>query len=138
MAEMADDERFTVVDTPLPPLKGIVRHARGDDRGFLARLYSADTWRALGFTAPIVEINHTLTRRQGTLRGMHYQAAPSAEDKFVSVIRGSVYDVAIDLRAGSVTRGQWHGETLSVGNGRALLIPRDLRMGSKRWKTIAS
>ncbi|UZK65056.1 dTDP-4-dehydrorhamnose 3,5-epimerase [Sphingomonas sp. M1-B02] len=128
MAETRDG-RFLITVTNLPPLAVVERRQRGDDRGFLSRLYSIEAWEELGFTDRIVDVNHTLTRQRGTLRGMHYQTAPSAEDKFVSVIRGSVFDVALDLRRGSTTLGHWHGETLSAENRRAMLIPKGFAHG---------
>lgn len=128
MTEMQDG-RFRIHPTAVPPLTVVERRQRGDDRGFLARLYARESWRDLGFTDPIVDINHTLTRQRGTVRGMHYQTAPSAEDKFVMAIRGSIYDVAVDLRRGSPTLGQWHGETLSADNARAMLIPKGFAHG---------
>jgi dTDP-4-dehydrorhamnose 3,5-epimerase len=123
------DGRFVVTETALSPLAVIERRLRGDDRGFLSRLYSAAIWRDLGFADRIIDINHTLTRHRGTIRGMHYQVAASAEDKFVMVMRGSVFDVAVDLRRGSPTLAQWHGETLSADNRRAMLIPKGFAHG---------
>lgn len=126
---MIEDDRFRILPTALHPLVVVERQRRGDDRGFLSRLYDAAVWQRLGLGDPIVEINHTLTRHRGTVRGMHFQTAPAAEDKFVTVLRGSVFDVAVDLRRGSTTFGQWHGETLSAHNDRAMLIPKGFAHG---------
>jgi len=122
-------DRFTPQATPLAGLTLVERHRIGDDRGFLSRLYCADALAAIGFDAPIAQINHTLTRRQGAIRGMHFQHPPHAEDKFVSVLRGAVFDVAIDLRAGSTTFLQWHGAELSADNARSLFIPKGFAHG---------
>lgn len=128
---MADtsDGRFAVTPTALNSLLVVERRPRGDERGSLSRLYSAEIWRELGLGDRVVEINHTSTRHRGTVRGMHFQTAPSAEDKFVTVLRGCVFDVAVDLRQGSPTLRHWHGETLSAQNRRAMLIPKGFAHG---------
>lgn len=122
-------ERFTVHNTPLAGLQCVTRTRLGDERGFLSRLYCADALAAAGFDRPIVQINHTLTRRRGAIRGLHFQMPPHAEDKFVSVLGGAIFDVAVDLRAGSPTLLGWHGETLSAENGRSLFIPAGFAHG---------
>lgn len=114
---------------PLEGLKRITRVKRGDVRGFLARVFCADELRKAGFNKPIAQVNHTATALRGTVRGLHLQLAPHAEMKLVSCIRGTVFDVAVDLRAGSFTRLSWHGEILSAENGAALLIPEGFAHG---------
>jgi len=121
--------RFTLTDLPLPGLKLIERQRLGDSRGFLARLFCAEELAAAGWHKPIAQINHTFTALQGTVRGMHYQTPPHAEMKLVSCIRGEIRDVALDLRADSPTYLQWHAETLSADNRRALLIPEGFAHG---------
>ncbi len=123
------EPRFAVADTPLAGLKVVTRSAIGDERGFLSRLYSDDELAATGFVAPILQINQTLTRTAGSIRGLHFQRAPFAEDKFVSVLKGEVLDVAVDLREGSPTFLQWHGERLSQDNRRSLFIPKGFAHG---------
>jgi len=118
-----------VIDTPLAGLKVVQRHPRGDARGFLARLFDAGDLRACGWERAIEQVNHTYTAQAGTIRGMHYQLPPHAEMKLVSCIRGALWDVAVDLRAGSPTFLQWHAERLSADNGRALLIPEGYAHG---------
>jgi dTDP-4-dehydrorhamnose 3,5-epimerase len=115
--------RFTVTELTLVGLKIVERQRLGDTRGFLSRLFCAEELRAAGWNQPVVQINHTYTAHCGTVRGMHFQYPPHAETKLISCIRGEVWDVAIDLRAGSRTFLQWHAEHLSAANGRALLIP---------------
>ncbi len=115
--------RFRISDTPLAGLRLVQRLPLGDERGFLARVFCSQDLRAAGWTAPIAQVNHTLTRRQGTVRGLHFQHPPHAEMKLVSCLRGEVWDVAVDLRAGSSTFLQWHAARLSADNGQALLIP---------------
>ncbi|WP_217429676.1 dTDP-4-dehydrorhamnose 3,5-epimerase family protein [Sphingomonas bacterium] len=118
-----------MADTPLAGLKLVTRAMRGDERGFLSRLYCADELAGAGFDRPIAQINQTLTRAPGLIRGMHFQHAPHAEDKFVSVLRGEVLDVAVDLRAGSPTFLRWHAERLSAENRRSFFIPRGFAHG---------
>lgn len=118
-----------VIATPLDGLKIVQRHPRGDARGFLARLFDAADLAACGWVGAIAQVNHTYTAQSGTIRGMHYQLPPYAEMKLVSCIRGAVWDVAVDLRAGSPTFLQWHAERLSADNGRALLIPEGFAHG---------
>lgn len=121
--------RFAILDLPPAGLKCVIRQRLGDDRGFLSRLFCAGELALAGLKKPIVQINQTYTAREGTVRGMHYQLKPHAEMKLVSCIRGAVFDVAVDLRAGSPTFLQWHAETLSADNRRALLIPEGFAHG---------
>jgi dTDP-4-dehydrorhamnose 3,5-epimerase len=113
----------------LQGLTVVERQAFADHRGFLSRVFCAEEFAEIGFTLPIAQINHTLTRQSGALRGLHFQHPPHAEDKFVSCLRGQVLDVAVDLRAGSATFLKWHGEILSEGNRRSLLIPQGFAHG---------
>ena len=121
--------RLSISDLPLAGLKSIERQRMGDARGFLTRLFCADELRAAGWAAPVAQINHTVTARRGTVRGMHFQHPPHAEMKLVSCIRGEVWDVAVDIRAGSKTLLRWHAELLSADNNRALLIPEGFAHG---------
>lgn len=121
--------RFTVTDLPLAGLKRVVRQCLGDSRGFLSRLYCADELRAAGWERPVAQINHTQTARLGTVRGLHFQHKPHAEMKLVTCLQGAVWDVAVDLRAGSPTFLQWHAERLSADNATALLIPTGFAHG---------
>lgn len=127
--------RFAVADLPLAGLKLVARQRLGDSRGFLSRLFCADELAAAGWVKPIVQVNHTYTAKRGTVRGMHFQRPPHAEMKLVSCIRGEVWDVAVDVRAGSPTFLQWHAERLSAENGRALLIPEGFAHG---FQTLSS
>ncbi len=122
-------KRFTVTDLALDGLKLVERQRLGDARGFLSRLFCAEELGAVGWNRPVAQINHTYTARCGAVRGMHFQAPPDAEMKLVSCIRGEVWDVAIDLRAGSRTFLHWRAERLAAENGRALLIPEGFAHG---------
>lgn len=115
--------------TPLGGLVVVERPRIADHRGFFSRFFCADTLVEAGFDLPVAQINHTLTRTRGALRGMHYQHPPHAEVKMVSCLRGEVFDVAVDLRADSPTFLHWHGELLSGVNQRSLLIPRGFAHG---------
>ena len=121
--------RFTILDTPIDDLKIVERQQLGDNRGFLARLFCVEELAAAGWHKPIAQINQTLTQKQGTIRGLHFQNAPYAEMKLVTCVRGAIWDVAVDLRAGSPTFLQWHAEELSAANHRALLIPEGFAHG---------
>ena len=121
--------RFSITDLPLAALKRVERQRLGDSRGFLARLFCADELAAADWTKPVAQINHTRTAKRGTVRGLHLQRPPHAEMKLVSCIRGEVWDVAVDVRAGSPTFLRWHAEHLSAENGRALLIPEGFAHG---------
>lgn len=121
--------RLGIMDTPLAGLRLVQRQRLGDSRGFLSRLFCAQELAAAGWSKPIAQINHTFTARQGTLRGLHFQNAPHAEMKLVSCLHGSVWDVAVDLRAGSPTFGHWHAEHLTADNACALLIPAGFAHG---------
>jgi len=121
--------RFEVHDTPLAGLRRVDRRLLGDARGYLARMYCAEELGEAGWPGPVAQVNHTFTAERGTVRGLHFQRAPHAEAKLVSCLAGEVWDVAVDLRAGSPTFGRWHGERLSAANGRALLIPAGFAHG---------
>lgn len=121
--------RFDLLATPLEGLVVVQRQRIEDARGFLSRLYCADELAAAGFALPVAQINHTLTRRRGAVRGLHFQHPPHAEAKLVSCLRGEVFDVAVDLRRGSPTFLHWHAEVLSPANLKALFIPQGFAHG---------
>ena len=120
---------FAEIPTPLAGLVLVQRKRLEDLRGFFSRLFCADELSAVGFTLPIAQINQTLTRKRGAVRGLHFQRPPHAEDKFVSCLRGEVFDVAVDLRRGSPTFLQWHAEVLSADNLKSLFIPQGFAHG---------
>ena len=122
-------DRFRSGDPGLDGLTLVERLPREDSRGWLERLFCAETFRSIGFGTSVSQINRTHTKQRGTLRGMHFQYPPSAEIKFVSCLHGEVFDVALDLRTGSPTFLHWHGEILSEKNRRSLLIPHGFAHG---------
>jgi dTDP-4-dehydrorhamnose 3,5-epimerase len=94
-----------------------------DDRGYFNRAFCAKEFAAAGLLTHFVQANMAGSVSQGTLRGMHYQVAPHEETKLFRCIRGSVYDVVLDVRAGSKTFGQWAGVELSAANRSMLYVP---------------
>jgi dTDP-4-dehydrorhamnose 3,5-epimerase len=121
--------RSEFLSTPLPGVVAVKRLPIADSRGFLARIFCGDEFRHLGLTKPIVQINHSFTRRRGVVRGMHFQHPPHAEAKIVACLHGEVFDVAVDLRADSPTFLRWHGEILSAANGMSLYVAEGFAHG---------
>lgn len=121
--------RFDFIPTRLPDLKLVQRKAIEDHRGFLSRFYCVEEFAAAGISKLVAQINHTLTRKKGAVRGLHFQHPPHAETKFVSCLKGEIFDVAVDLRKGSPTFLQWHGEILSAANRKSLMIPEGYAHG---------
>jgi dTDP-4-dehydrorhamnose 3,5-epimerase len=123
-------KRFDIVDTLIPNLQIMQRKPISDSRGYLERLFCSEELQMLtAGNKPIVQINHTSTASRGTVRGMHFQHPPHAETKFVSCLRGAVFDVAVDLRKGSPTFLCWHAELLSADNYKTLVIPEGFAHG---------
>ena len=105
----------------------VTRH--GDARGFFAETYNQKAYSRAGIETIFVQDNHSVSEFSGTVRGLHYQSPPHAQAKLVRCGRGSLFDVAVDIRTGSPTYGQWHGEVLSSENGRQLYIPAGFAHG---------
>lgn len=123
------NDRFDILETSLQGLQLIRRKPLGDSRGYLERMFCQSDLAEQLKGRSIVQINHTLTVKKGTLRGMHFQYQPFAETKFVMCLKGEVYDVAVDVRAGSPTFLHWHGEILNAANQKTLLIPEGFAHG---------
>lgn len=100
-----------------------------DGRGFFMESYNERVMEELGFRFRFVQDNHSLSVAAGTIRGLHYQEEPMAQTKLVRVIRGAIYDVAVDLRKDSPTFGNWVGVILSAENYRQILIPKGFAHG---------
>jgi dTDP-4-dehydrorhamnose 3,5-epimerase len=118
-----------LLETPLPGAFVIELDPIEDQRGWFARTFDRDEFAARGLNPEVVQCNASFNRRAGTLRGLHYQAEPHGESKLVRCVRGAIFDVAVDLRAGSPTYRGWHGVELSAGNGRGFYIPAGLAHG---------
>lgn len=108
----------------LPALPQLIHPRRhGDARGWFTETYNRDTFAALGITCTFVQDNHSLSAHAFTLRGLHFQTPPRAQDKLVRCIRGRIFDVAVDVRKGSPSYGQWVSAELSAENGDQLFVP---------------
>jgi len=118
-----------VIPTKLEGVVLIEPDVFGDARGFFMESYHAEKYAAAGLPYQFVQDNHSLSEPAGTLRGLHYQLSPKAQTKLVRVLAGAIYDVAVDIRPGSPTFGQWVGYVLSAANKRQLLVPQGFAHG---------
>lgn len=128
------DKRFSFIHTPISGLWIAQRVSLNDERGSFARLFCADEFSDIGLNQPIVQINHSINKKSGTVRGLHFQHQPYMETKIVVCIKGEVFDVAVDIRNGSETFLGWHGEILSSQNQRGMVIPEGFAHG---FQTLA-
>lgn len=101
----------------------------GDDRGFFCETWNASVFKQHGINTAFVQDNQSLSSAVGTVRGLHYQSPPHAQDKLVRCGRGALFDVAVDIRKGSPTFGEWVGVELSAENGKQLLVPKGFLHG---------
>jgi dTDP-4-dehydrorhamnose 3,5-epimerase len=100
-----------------------------DERGFFTRLFCQEELAGRGVDFPVAQVNLSGNHRRGTLRGLHFQKGPEAEDKLVRAVTGAIFDVAVDLRPDSPTFSRWAGFELSADNRRSLLIPKGCAHG---------
>ena len=119
---------MTFLPTKLPGVLLIEPKVFHDARGFFLESYSKKVFKENGITVDFVQDNHSRSA-DGTLRGLHYQVPPQEQAKLVHVVRGEIFDVVLDLRAGSKTFGQWEAHTLSEANRKILFIPAGLAHG---------
>jgi dTDP-4-dehydrorhamnose 3,5-epimerase len=117
------------IETPLRGAWVIELERIEDERGWFARIFDAEEFAMHGIEVAAVQCNASFNARRGTLRGMHYQAEPHGEPKLVRCVRGSVFDVAVDIRPSSPTYCRWHGVELSAESGRAFYIPKGMAHG---------
>lgn len=117
------------IPTPLAGAYTIELEKRGDERGFFARAFCINEYEAHGLDHHVVQINNSLSRIKGTLRGMHYQLSPKQETKVVRCIRGSLYDVILDLRPDSTSFGKWFAATLTAENRLMMYVPKGFAHG---------
>lgn len=120
---------MNLLRTPIAGLMVAETRPFADHRGAFARLYCRKELAPAIGARQIVQINHSMTRTVGAMRGMHFQHPPHAEMKLVRCLKGRVWDVAVDLRAGSPTFLQWHAEELSADNARMFVIPEGFAHG---------
>jgi dTDP-4-dehydrorhamnose 3,5-epimerase len=102
---------------------------RGDERGYLERLFCRDAFAALGLEDCSRQISHVVTPRAGTLRGLHFQRTPHVETKLIWICQGAIFDVLVDVRRHSPTYGQWVGMELSAGDDVLIYAPKGLAHG---------
>ena len=117
------------VETKLKGAFVIELDMHSDDRGFFARSFCKNEFAEFGLNNDIVQINNSLSKYKGTLRGMHYQLFPKQEDKIVRCIKGAIYDVIIDMRKESETFSEWFGIELSEVNRKSLYVPKGFAHG---------
>lgn len=118
-----------VVSLEIPDVILIKPRRFEDDRGWFQETWNQRTLENAGLPLTFVQDNQSLSRRAGTVRGLHLQVAPFAQAKLVRVVAGAIVDVAVDLRAGSPTYGKWVSAELSAENGAQLLVPRGFAHG---------
>ncbi len=122
-------ETMHITSLDLPEVRLIEPRVFGDSRGWFSETYHAKALRDAGIDIEFVQDNHSYSQAAGTVRGLHYQAPPHAQDKLVRVVRGAVLDVAVDARRGSPRYGQWISVELSAENARQLLVPQGFLHG---------
>jgi dTDP-4-dehydrorhamnose 3,5-epimerase len=123
-----------ILPTPLSGAFVIELERLEDERGFFARSFCQEEFRAHGLDPVVAQCNVSFNRKRGTLRGLHYQAEPHAEAKLVRCTRGAIWDVIVDLRESSSTARKWHSVELTAENRRALYVPKGFAHG---FQTLA-
>lgn len=116
-------------ETPIRGAVIIEPELRADPRGYFARTWCQQDWAEHGLPAKLAQCSISFSPQRGTLRGLHYQAAPHEEDKLLRVTRGAALDVVVDLRPDSPTFRQWHAVELTAENHRMVLVPRGCAHG---------
>lgn len=115
--------------TEIPDVKVLTPRRFGDARGWFAETYNRARYVEAGIAVDFVQDNMAFSAIAGTLRGLHYQAPPAAQDKLVSVARGRVLDVAVDIRKGSPTFGRWVAVELTAVRGETIFVPKGFAHG---------
>jgi dTDP-4-dehydrorhamnose 3,5-epimerase len=119
----------TITPLALPEVLLITPKRHGDARGWFSETWSKATLAKAGIEHDFVQDNQAFSAAQGTVRGLHFQRAPYAQAKLVRVLKGAIYDVAVDIRPGSATYGKWVGATLTAEGGEQILVPRGFAHG---------
>ncbi len=107
----------------IPDVKILTPKRFGDARGFFSETYNKAALAEHGITLDFIQDNHSMSQPVGVLRGLHFQTPPFAQDKLVRVVRGRIYDVAVDIRSGSPTYGKWVGAEISAEAWNQILVP---------------
>lgn len=115
--------------TEIPGVRLLIPRYFTDARGYFVETYNARAARDLGLMVEFVQDNQALSLKRGTIRALHFQVPPKVQAKLVRVLRGSIYDVAVDLRAGSPSYGRWVGATLTAQGGEQIFVPRGFAHG---------
>lgn len=116
-------------ETPIRGLLVLEPELRADERGFFARTWCRQEWAEQGLHWDLAQCGISFSPRRGTLRGLHFQAAPFEEEKLVRVTRGAAFDVVVDLRGDSPTYRRWHAVELTADNHRMVAVPRGCAHG---------
>lgn len=116
-------------ETAIPGVLLVTPQRFADDRGFFSETWNESRFAAAGIPGPFVQDNHALSTDRGVVRGLHIQIGPNAQGKLIRAVRGSIWDVAVDIRPGSPTRGRHVGVVLSAENWQQLWVPAGLLHG---------
>ena len=119
----------TVTPLAIPEVLLITPKRHGDARGWFTETWSRRAFVEAGLDVDFVQDNQAFNAKAGTVRGLHFQTAPHAQAKLVRVLRGAIFDVAVDVRQGSPTFGQWVGAELTADGGEQLFVPRGFAHG---------
>lgn len=119
----------TITPLAIPDVLLITPKRHGDARGWFAETWSRRTMAEAGVEADFVQDNQAFNARKGVIRGLHFQQAPHPQAKLVRVLRGAIYDVAVDIRPGSPTYGRWAAATLTAEAGEQIFVPRGFAHG---------
>jgi dTDP-4-dehydrorhamnose 3,5-epimerase len=114
---------FTITALDLPEVKLVTPRRFADSRGYFMETYGSAQFAANGIPAVFVQDNQAQSVARGTIRGLHFQAPPKAQAKLVRVVKGAIFDVAVDIRRGSPSYGKWCGATLTASGGEQLFVP---------------
>jgi len=118
-----------ITPTSLDGVVVITPRRFGDHRGFFSETWNKAALNEAGIDLDFVQDNHSFSADKGTVRGLHFQSPPSAQDKLVRALRGAIMDIAVDVRVGSPTYGKWVGVELTAENGKQLLVPKGFLHG---------
>lgn len=118
-----------IIKTELEGVYIIESKVFGDHRGWFTETYSKEKFKELGIELDFIQDNHSFTAKKGTLRGLHFQLNPKAQSKLVRCVKGSILDVAVDIREGSPTYKKWVAVELTEENKKQLLIPKGFAHG---------
>jgi dTDP-4-dehydrorhamnose 3,5-epimerase len=126
---MVGDRLMDIKTTELPGVLVLKPRRFADPRGYFVETYNAQRFRQCGIVVPFVQDNQSFSICKGTIRGLHFQLPPAAQAKLVRVLRGRIFDVAVDLRLGSPTYGQWIAEEISAEGGEQIFVPHGFAHG---------